>query len=145
VRAPANLALPSSLEEPLQESDKKRVAIACQGGGSHTAFTADSSLMAVVHRGDGASGPSSFCHFLTAVTNNRMPTTSSSVETTSLWPPSEDTPMAAPKTRPNRRPCAKAHGYAAGHEAKGYDQPTPVLKQKQHHDEIEWHQRGRHD
>jgi NTE family protein len=29
------------LEEPLEEAgNKKRVAIACQGGGSHTAFTA---------------------------------------------------------------------------------------------------------
>jgi hypothetical protein len=29
------------LEEPLEEtSNRKRVAIACQGGGSHTAFTA---------------------------------------------------------------------------------------------------------
>ena len=32
---------PRYLEEPVQEaSDKKRVAIACQGGGSHMAFTA---------------------------------------------------------------------------------------------------------
>jgi hypothetical protein len=108
--SPAFAASPNSASPMTPIADRVNThcltAIVTKRAPAPTALTADRPLMVAIHRG-GASGSSTFCHFMNAVISSRMPRTSSRVETMSLWPLSEDACIAAPKTSPNRRPWTR--------------------------------------